>query len=66
MTYVVYGSLGFAAHVLQALPRDQVLAVVDQDPQRIGSCLAGITVAPLEQLHDFAQAEIVLATLDMA
>ncbi|QFY88673.1 SPASM domain-containing protein [Magnetovirga frankeli] len=66
MSYVVYGSLGFAAHVLQALPRDQVLAVVDHDHQRIGSCLAGITVAPLEQLYDFAQAEIVLATLDMA
>jgi len=64
MAYIICGSLGFAAHVLESLPSTQVAGVVDHDPARIGQQVCGYKVWPIEQLLAFPAAEIIVATLD--
>lgn len=66
MQFVVYGSLGLAEHILEALDPAQMVAVVDHDWGRIGAMLGRWRVEPLTRLTDWPDAEVIIATLDFA
>ncbi|GAB6039382.1 radical SAM protein [Endothiovibrio diazotrophicus] len=66
MRFVLYGSLGLAEHILEALDAERVAAVVDDDERRLGAALGAWRVEPLARLGGLADCQVIVATLDFA
>jgi len=68
MRYAIYGSLGIAGHVLDALQKntDSTIALVVDEKERTGETIAGYTVQPPEALLEASFDRIIIATMDFS